>query len=111
MTYSESGSKILKKVGKEWSNKAILIYVKNLRPTKKHCGAGPNQYTDNILQCRNGVEMYIGEYLLKAGIPILNKYSHRNYNYSEEDWEKIVNSVLKDNAKQNLSERRNKDDK
>ena len=104
-------SKILKKVGKEWSNKAILIYVKNLRPTKKHSGAGPDKHTDNILQCRNGVEMYIGEYLLKAGLPILNKYSHRNYNYSEEDWEKIVNSVLKDNTKQNLSERRNKDDK
>ena len=104
-------SKILKKVGKEWSNKAILIYVKNLRPTKKHCGAGPNQYTDNILQCRNGVEMYIGEYLLKAGIPILNKYSHRNYNYSEEDWDKMITSALKDNKNQKLLERRNKDDK
>ena len=66
-------SKILKKVGKEWSNKAILIYVKNLRPTKKHSGAGPDKHTDNILQCRNDVEIYIGEYLLKAGGPILNK--------------------------------------
>jgi len=102
---------ILKRVNKEWSNKAILIYVKNLRPTKKRCGAGPNQYTDNILQCRNGVEMYIGEYLLKAGIPILNKYSHRNYNYSEEEWEKMVNNILKDNNKQNLLGRGNKDEK
>ena len=108
---SNLNAKILDGVDKEWSNKAILIYIKNLRPTMGRYGAGPDQYTDNILQCRKGVEMYIGEYLLKAGIPILNKYSHRNYNYSEEDWEKIVNSVLKDNTKQNLSERRNKDEK
>ena len=55
--------------------------------------------------------MYIGEYLLKAGIPILNKYSHRNYNYSEEEWEKMVNNILKDNNKQNLLGRGNKDEK
>ena len=84
---------ILKRVNKEWSNKAILIYVKNLSPTKKHCGAGPNQYTDNILQCRNGVEMYIGEYLLKAGIPILNKYSHVNYTYSSKTGQEILKIV------------------
>lgn len=108
---SNLNARILEGVGKEWSNKVILIYVKNLRPTKKRCGAGPNQYTDNILQCRNGVEMYIGEYLLKAGIPILNKYSHRNYNYSEEEWEKMVNNILKDNNKQNLLGRGNKDEK
>lgn len=108
---SNLNARILEGVGKDWSNKAILIYVKNLRPTKKHCGAGPNQYTDNILQCRNGVEMYIGEYLLKAGIPILNKYSHRNYNYSEDEWEKMVNNILKDNNKQNLLGGENKDEK
>ena len=85
---------ILKRVNKEWSNKAILIYVKNLRPTKKRCGAGPNQYTDNILQCRNGVEMYIGEYLLKAGIPILNKYSHVNYTYSSKTGQKILEEIV-----------------
>lgn len=108
---SNLNARILEGVGKDWSNKAILIYVKNLRPTKKHCGAGPNQYTDNILQCRNGVEMYIGEYLLKAGIPILNKYSHRNYNYSEDEWEKMVNNILKDNNKQNLLGGGNKHEK
>ena len=84
---------ILKRVNKEWSNKAILIYEKNLRPTKKRCGAGPNQYTDNILQCRNGVEMYIGEYLLKAGIQILNKYSHVNYTYSSKTGQEILKIV------------------
>lgn len=108
---SNLNARILDGVDKEWSNKAILIYVKNLRPIKNRCGAGPDKHTDNILQCRNGVEMYIGEYLLKAGIPILNKYSHRNYNYSEEEWEKMVNNILKDNNKQNLSGRRNKDEK
>ena len=84
---------ILKRVDKEWSNKVILIYVKNLRPTKKHCGAGPNQYTNNILQCRNGMEMYIGEYLLKAGIPILNKYSHVNYTYFSKTGKQILKIV------------------
>lgn len=104
-------ARILDGVDKKWSNKAILIYVKNLRPTMGRYGAGPDQYTDNILQCRNGVEMYIGEYLLKAGLPILNKYSHRNYNYSEEDWDKMVTSALKDNKNQKLLERRHKDEK
>lgn len=90
---SNLNARILEGVGKDWSNKAILIYVKNLRPTKKHCGAGLNQYTDNILQCRNGVEMYIGEYLLKAGIQILNKYSHVNYTYSSKTGQEILKIV------------------
>jgi len=90
---SNLNSKILKKVGKEWSNKAVLIYVKNLRPTKNRCGAGPDKHTDNILQCRNGVEMYIGEYLLKSGVPILNKYSHVNYTYSSKPGQEIFEIV------------------
>lgn len=90
---SNLNARILEGVGKEWSNKVILIYVKNLRPTKKHCGAGPNQYTEHILQCRNGVEMYIGEYLLKAGIPILNKHSHVNYTYSSKAGQEILEIV------------------
>ncbi len=90
---SNLNARILEGVGKDWSNKAILIYVKNLRPTMERYGAGPDQYTDNILQCRNGVEMYIGEYLLKAGIPILNKYSHRNYTYSSKTGQEILEIV------------------
>ena len=33
---SNLNARVLEGVGKEWSNKAILIYVKNLRPTKKN---------------------------------------------------------------------------
>lgn len=94
-------TRILKGVGKEWSNKVIIIYVQNLRPTMGRCGAGPNQYTDNILQCRNGVEMYIGEYLLKAGIPILNKYSHRNYTLFSKTGKEILN-IVNENSNQKI---------
>ena len=37
--------------------------------------------------------MYIGEYLLKVGVPILNKYSHVNYTYSSETGQQILKKV------------------
>ena len=72
---------ILNKVNKRCSTKAILVFVKGLRPVEKHKNVGPETKEHNILHCRNGLEMYIGEYLLKIGVPILNKYSHVNYTY------------------------------
>lgn len=44
------------------------------------------KYVTNILHCRNGVEHCIGEYLIDNKVPILNKYSHRNYDHVF--WEK-----------------------
>lgn len=84
---------ILNKVNKRCSTKAILVFVKGLRPVDKHRYAGPETKEQNILHCRNGLEMYIGEYLLKVGVPILNKYSHVNYTYSSKTGKQILNKV------------------
>lgn len=84
---------ILNKVNKRCSTKAILVFVKGLRPVEKHKNVGPETKEHNILHCRNGLEMYIGEYLLKIGVPILNKYSHVNYTYSSKTGKQILNKV------------------
>ena len=84
---------ILSKVNKRCSTKAILVFVKGLRPVEKHKNVGPETKEHNILHCRNGLEMYIGEYLLKIGVPILNKYSHVNYTYSSKTGKQILNKV------------------
>lgn len=84
---------ILKEVDKEWSNKAILIFINGLRPVEGHRFTGPDECCKHILQYRNGVEMYIGEYLVKAGIPILNKYSHRNFTLFSKTGKEILNIV------------------
>ena len=84
---------ILNKVNKRCSTKAILVFVKGLRPVDKHRYVGPETKEQNILHCRNGLEMYIGEYLLNIGVPILNKYSHVNYTYSSKTGKQILNKV------------------
>lgn len=84
---------ILKTVNKRCSSRAILVFVKGLRPVDKHKYVGPETKKQNILHCRNGLEMYIGEYLLKTGVPILNKYSHVNYTYSSKTGKQILNKV------------------
>lgn len=84
---------ILKKVNRRCSTKAILVFVKGLRPVDKHKNVGPETKEQNILHCRNGLEMYIGEYLLNIGVPILNKYSHVNYTYSSNTGKKILEIV------------------
>lgn len=96
---------ILKKVNKRCSTRAILIFVKGLRAVENHKNVGPEVPIDgyknveektkeqNILHCRNGLEMYIGEYLLKVGVPILNKYSHVNYTYSSKTGQQILKNV------------------
>ncbi|NWO23493.1 hypothetical protein [Mogibacterium timidum] len=91
--------KIINKLNKEWSNKAILVFVKGIKPVEGRRGAG-HAYCEHLLQCRNGVEMYLGEYILEKGIPILNAYSHKNYHmYSSEEWKKIVAKIISDNKK------------
>ena len=86
-------ARILNKVNKRCSTKAILVFVKGLRPVDKHRYVGPETKEQNILHCRNGLEMYIGEYLLKVGVPILNKYSHVNYTYSSKTGQQILKKV------------------
>ncbi len=39
---------------------------------------------NNVLECRNGIENYIGNYLSLKGVPILNYYQH--WNYKKEIW-------------------------
>lgn len=88
--------KIINKLDKKWSNKAILVFVKGIKPVKGHCGEGPDD-CKHLLQCRNGVEMYLGEYIERK-IPILNLYSHKNYHiYSSEEWRKIVREIFSNN--------------
>lgn len=90
--------KIINALDKKWSNKAILVFVKGIKPVKGRCGAGYDNTCKHLLQCRNGVEMYLGEYLIEKKIPILNFYSHKNYHgYSSEEWWKIVSEILSNN--------------
>lgn len=84
---------ILNTVNKRCSSRALLIFVKGLRAVEGHRFTGPDECCKHILQCRNGVEMYIGEYLLKVGVPILNKYSHVNYTYASKTGKQILKIV------------------
>ena len=57
----------------EWDNEfAMVIPISNI----KNCRI---KQDDNILTYRNGVEHYLGDYLLNEDIPILNYYQHKNY--------------------------------
>ena len=62
-------------------------------PADGHENVEEKTKEQNILHCRNGLEMYIGEYLLKVGVPILNKYSHVNYTYSSKTGQQILKKV------------------
>ncbi|WP_455520945.1 hypothetical protein [Parvimonas micra] len=83
--------KIIKKLGKNWSDNAILIFVKGIKTVKGRRGSG-KAGCEHILQCRNGVEMYLGEYLLTNEVPILNLDSHKNYSkkYFEDNIKKVM---------------------
>lgn len=93
--------KIINILDKEWSNKAILVFVKGIKPVKGHCGAG-HETCEHLLQCRNGVEMYLGESILEGNIPILNHYSHINYiqylseKRPSEKWKEEVERICKE---------------
>lgn len=87
--------KILNCLKKQWSNSAILVFMKGIRPVNGRYGAGQDILCKHLLQCRNGVEMYIGEYLLEKEVPILNKHSHKNYNYTRDEWKEKVEGIIK----------------
>ena len=69
-------AKILKDLDKKWSNVAIFCFVTGLKEVEGRSGAG-KAGCEHLLQCRNGIEMFLGEALLESGIPILNFYSHK----------------------------------
>lgn len=66
--------------GVEWDDKYVIVIpiqnIKNYRIKKD----------ENILSYRNGVEHYLGDYLLSKKIPILNYFQHKNY--SDKFWKK-----------------------
>lgn len=70
--------KILNAIEEGWGEDVIFILVKGLKQVGKY-GIGAGMDGCKMLQCRNGVEMFIGEYLLKRDVPILNEYQHKNY--------------------------------
>ena len=75
--------KILHNLGVKWDkSKVIILPIRGLKSIGlKRDGIKIN----NILECRNGVEHFIGEYLVEKGVPIINLYQH--VNYSKEYWD------------------------
>jgi len=72
--------------GIDWcTTHLIIVPIKNLNTKSNGI-----KCVDNVLRCRNGVEHFIGEYLIKESVPILNFYSHKNY--SKEFWEICENN-------------------
>lgn len=70
----------------EWDRSEVIIIP--VRELDQHSYGLKNihKHRNNILKCRNGVEHYIGECLIKKDVPVLNYYQHRNY--SESFWQK-----------------------
>ena len=81
---------ILTACDKKWREEAIIAYVNGIKPVIGRRGAGIAD-CEHILQCRNGIEMFLGEYLLSKKICILNEDSHKNYKkeFFEAELEKI----------------------
>ena len=88
------GANIINKLGNKWSKNAILIFITGLKfETDNNCEDCGSISTDHDLQYRNVIEMYIGEYLLKQKIAILNKYSHQNFT-PDKWWEKHIEKIF-----------------
>ena len=91
------GANIINELGNKWSNNAILIFITGLKfETDNNCEDCGSISTDHDLQYRNVIEMYIGEYLLKQGIPILDKYSHKNYKRTPDEWWDKIEEIFDD---------------
>ncbi len=88
---------ILDDLDKQIYPEGILISVTGIKPVTGRSGAGAAG-CDHLLQCRNGIETYIGECLIQNGFPILNQESHR-YNYrgldfDNGDWENRIREIF-----------------
>ena len=73
---------ILSALNIEWDRDSLII----LTPHGLEAVA-VNKVRDNIFKSRNAIEHYIGEFLLRNDIPVLNMYSHKNF--TEKGWKKI----------------------
>lgn len=74
----------------EWNkNEVIIIPIKGLTTSSVGIPKDKEHYRC-LLECRNGVEHCIGEYLLKNNVPIINLYSHKNY--SDSFWNTCENN-------------------
>ena len=74
------------KEASEWDKDQVIVVsvdgIKEKFLTKKDPESGSRiAAVKNVLECRNGVEYFIGELLLDNDVPILNTYSHRNWKY------------------------------
>ena len=93
--------RILKSLDQKWDKEIIFILVSGIRPVGKYGKGAGIDGCDHILQCRNGVEMYIGEYLLEQGVPILNEYQHKNYD--SKFYSKELKQALPNKTSENLA--------
>ena len=82
-SYKRTTGRILKALDKKWDEESLIIF------TIKGLDAVAVSKVDKIFKSRNAIEHYIGEYLFGKGIPILNRYSHKNF--TDERWKKIFN--------------------
>ena len=86
--------RILKKAGKGWQgNRDIWIWPDDeekavivISVTGMSC-VHKTENPRSLLQCRDGLEYYVGECLIDDNIPILNMYSHRNW--TKEYWDEM----------------------
>lgn len=79
-SYNSTTGKILTELNEAWDTESvILITIENLKSLGlKGC--------NNVLECRNGIENYIGSYLSDdKKIPVLNYYQH--WNYKKDVWD------------------------
>jgi len=76
--------RVLCHLGVKWNKTQVIIIP--IRGLKSIGIKREGMKICNILECRNGVEHFIGEYLTGKGVPILNLYQHINYskNYWDE---------------------------
>ncbi len=85
----------VEKRGKTMSTTFLIIIpqsgIEKVGP--RGTGRGKENCKKSILECRNGIEMYLGEELLKNKIEIINECSHKNF--SEEYWENMKNNDYK----------------
>lgn len=88
--------RVLCELDVEWyEEKVIIVPVRKL--DNKSNGL---KNVNNVLNCRNGVEHCIGEYLIEKKVSILNYYSHKNY--SDRYWNECEQRKYKKNTDRNF---------
>ncbi|HHB9236959.1 TPA: hypothetical protein ACOP77_000098 [Streptococcus pneumoniae] len=88
------GANIINKLGNKWSKNAILIFITGIRQVGSYGKGSGIGGLEHKFQSRNMIEMYIGEYILKQGIAILDKYSHKNYKLTPDEWDDETDKIF-----------------